>query len=112
MDNGIWIIFGLIAVFVLFCVGCALAESQHAAELDGIVGYKVTVRSKSHLPGKNYHEFSIYCGSLEECQEHLNSYSWPTVLEAWVFHDSTNTRWEANEVGVFTRIPPKVKVSA
>lgn len=96
----------------LWAVGCVLAQSQQDSEIGSIIGYKLTVRLKTYSSVRKWHEYTLFEGSLDECQEHLNSHIWPNVISASVWHEDTKTRWKADHNGVLVRVPPETKVAA
>lgn len=106
MDVGIWVILGIVAVFGLFCVGCALAESQAVNEIEhaaAAVRFRVIVRTKGY-GARAWHESTHYCASIEEGQEILNSYSWPSVMKAVCVDSMSDEKWIAANNGIFQRV--------
>ena len=110
MSNYLWILVPVL-LFCLFIVGCCLCASQADADIDKICGVKVTVRHHSRFTTKVYHDRTIYCGSIEEAQEWLNSFTWVHVVSAWAEH-TNGSRWEADKHGIFALLPKKRSIHA
>lgn len=106
MEMGIWAFVGIIVLFVLFFVGCALAQSQAEAEIGNVtaaVRYRVIVRTHGYGDRK-WHESTHYCASIGEGQEILNSYNWPSVMKAVCVDSVSNEKWVAANNGIFHRV--------
>lgn len=112
MDNGIWLVVGVVVVFALFVVGCALAQSQQDKEFVEEDGFKLVVeRYGIQLKSPTVIDV-IICESLHDAQERLNVYNWANVKGAHCTNTVTGERWKASSNGILVRIPRKVKVHA
>lgn len=94
------VMIGLLALFVLFVIGVVLAENQRKDELNDIIGYKLVIRRRSFAGVQEWFEDTTYHGSLEACQDALNSYSKTSILSAYAEFWETRKRYVMDHNGV------------